>query len=278
MKKFTKTILRGVSQVMLQNNAITGLIFLVGISYNSWLAFLGAVFGNIISTVTAYLFRYNNEDIENGLYGFNGTLVGIAVFFYFGLSFYSILFIIIGSFISSVVMNIMKKKMIAFTAPFVISTWLVIIFVKLFNIIPIINHSVQQTDFLNIFQGIITGFGQVMFQASIITGIILFIGILINSRISALFAVYGVLLSILISLFLSLSVGMISLGIFSYNAILVSIALGDKTKKMLLFVSIAIMLSVIFTYLFGKFGIIALTAPFVISTWIVLFIKNKNLF
>ena len=132
MKKFTKTILRGVSQVMLQNNAITGLIFLVGISYNSWLAFLGAVFGNIISTVTAYLFRYNNEDIENGLYGFNGTLVGIAVFFYFGLSFYSILFIIIGSFISSVVMNIMKKKMIAFTAPFVISTWLVIIFVKLF--------------------------------------------------------------------------------------------------------------------------------------------------
>ena len=38
-----------------------------------------AVCGNIISTLTAYFSGYKHDDIKNGLYGFNGTLVGIAV-------------------------------------------------------------------------------------------------------------------------------------------------------------------------------------------------------
>ncbi|MDP2944337.1 MAG: urea transporter, partial [bacterium] len=37
MVSYFKIILRGVGQVMLQNNALTGLLFLVGIFYNSWL-------------------------------------------------------------------------------------------------------------------------------------------------------------------------------------------------------------------------------------------------
>ena len=31
----TKIILRGISQIMLQNNSLTGLLFLIGIFYNS---------------------------------------------------------------------------------------------------------------------------------------------------------------------------------------------------------------------------------------------------
>ena len=38
-----------------------------------------AVCGNIISTLTAHFSGYKYDDIKNGLYGFNGTLVGIAV-------------------------------------------------------------------------------------------------------------------------------------------------------------------------------------------------------
>ena len=79
MKLHIRTILRGVGQIMLQNNALTGLIFLAGIFYNSGLMGCGALFGNIISTSSAKLLKYPKEDIENGLFGFNGTLVGIAI-------------------------------------------------------------------------------------------------------------------------------------------------------------------------------------------------------
>ena len=70
---------RGVGQVMFQNNAVSGLLMLVGIACNSWLLALFALLGNFVGTLTAFFSGYSKEDIEDGLYGFNGTLVGIAV-------------------------------------------------------------------------------------------------------------------------------------------------------------------------------------------------------
>lgn len=70
---------RGIGQVMFQNNALSGLLMLIGIFLNSWQMGLLAVSGNIISTSTGRISGYDRDDIKNGLYGFNGTLVGIAV-------------------------------------------------------------------------------------------------------------------------------------------------------------------------------------------------------
>ena len=70
---------RGIGQVMFQNNALSGLLILIGIFLNSWQMGILAICGNIISTLTAYFSGYKHDDIKNGLYGFNGTLVGIAV-------------------------------------------------------------------------------------------------------------------------------------------------------------------------------------------------------
>ena len=67
---------RGIGQVMFQNNALSGLLMLIGIFLNSWQMGLLAVSGNIISTLTARISGYDCDDIKNGLYGFNGTLVG----------------------------------------------------------------------------------------------------------------------------------------------------------------------------------------------------------
>ena len=66
--KYLKTFLRGVGQVMLQKNSITGLLFLAGIFYNSWLMGIGTVVGLVAGTFTAYILRYKN--IEDGLFGF----------------------------------------------------------------------------------------------------------------------------------------------------------------------------------------------------------------
>ena len=70
---------RGIGQVMFQNNALSGLLMLVGILLNSWQMALLAIAGNVVSTLAAYFSGYSREDIRNGLYGFNGTLVGIAI-------------------------------------------------------------------------------------------------------------------------------------------------------------------------------------------------------
>jgi urea transporter len=50
---FIDTVLRGIGQVMLQNNSLTGLIFLIGIFYNSILFGLATLIGACVSTATA---------------------------------------------------------------------------------------------------------------------------------------------------------------------------------------------------------------------------------
>jgi len=276
MKKYVIITLRGIGQVFLQNNTLTGLIFLIGIFYNSWIFGLGAILGNIISTFSAKIFKYSKEDIENGLYGFNGTLVGIATFYFFGFNFVTILAVLFGSILSSVIMHYINKKIPAFTAPFVISTWIIIFIITFLNISSLISSPFMQSNFFNLFSSVSKGFGQVMFQENIITGILFFIGILINSRISAFSALYGSLIGSLFAILISLPINSINIGLFGYNAVLCAIALENTNKKQtFMFVTFAIILSVLINFSFNKIEIISLTAPFVLATWIIIFIKNK---
>lgn len=71
-----RVIFRGVGQVFFCCNAVTGLIFLIALYIGGVTAGLAATVGVISSTVAAYLLGFSDDDIEAGLYGFNGTLVG----------------------------------------------------------------------------------------------------------------------------------------------------------------------------------------------------------
>lgn len=82
---------------MFQNNALSGLLMLVGIFLNSWQLGVLAVGGNIISTLVACISGYGRDDIKNGLYGFNGTLIGIAVGVFMQLSLWSLLLMAVAS-------------------------------------------------------------------------------------------------------------------------------------------------------------------------------------
>ena len=102
--------LRGIGQVMFQNNIYSGFLFLSGIFFNSWLLGLAAILGTVISTSTAQVMKYPAEEIKNGLYGFNGTLTGIAVLCFFEVSTITVLAIIIGAVLSTFIMHYLKKK------------------------------------------------------------------------------------------------------------------------------------------------------------------------
>ena len=54
---FLDWVLRGIGQVVFQNNPISGAVILAGIFYNSWIYGTVCLFGTIISTATALLFK-----------------------------------------------------------------------------------------------------------------------------------------------------------------------------------------------------------------------------
>src|SRR5690554_2277209 len=82
LPSFIDSVLRGIGQVMLQNNSYAGLIFLVGIFYNSAVLGWAALLGAVASTATAMLLGAERSRISAGLFGFNGVLVGIALLYF----------------------------------------------------------------------------------------------------------------------------------------------------------------------------------------------------
>lgn len=260
---------------MLQNNALTGLLFLAGIFYNSWLMGLGAVMGTIVSTFFAKSLKYPKEDIEDGLYGFNGTLVGIAILFFFGINIFTVLAIIVGAALSTIIMQAMEKRVPAFTAPFVVSTWVVMLGITIFNLTPLLSSPLPQNSSLDLFSTVSMGVGQVMFQGNVVTGILFLLAILVSSRVAFAYALFGSLLGGLSALLLTLPLNAINVGLFGYNAVLCGIALGTKKWNGFILATFATILSVLLNYWLGRVGVITLTAPFVMATWMALFLKSK---
>lgn len=262
--------LRGIGQVMFQNNIYSGILFLGGIFYNSWLLGLAALFGTIISTTTARILKYPKEDTQNGLYGFNGTLTGIAVLCFFEINAATVLAIIIGAALSTFIMHYLKKITPPFTAPFVIATWFVIYSLLFVFKFPLLSSSELTGNVINILSASSNSLGQVMFQKNVITGLFFLLAIFINNKMMAVYAVYAAVLGSLTGLLFSAPISAINEGLMGYNAILCAIALTGKRWKDFLWITIAIILSTLLNIGLAMTGIITLTAPFVVTTWVVL--------
>ena len=58
---FADAVLRGLGQVVFQNNALSGLLILLALSVNSFVYAVAALFGAVVSTYTAMLLRVDRQ-------------------------------------------------------------------------------------------------------------------------------------------------------------------------------------------------------------------------
>jgi urea transporter len=195
------------------------------------------------------------------------------------------------------------------TAPFVLTAWLLLFPLYQFgqlhptNLIhPMMVHSgaaiqtgLQETagvgavglTAVNLANALFRGFGEVFLQDNLWTGVIFAIAILVNSRVCFAFALLGSALGGLTALVLGGDGVAIYHGLYGFNAVLTGIALGGGPDRLtcprgflvlnwwsaiyafigaifsaIVFAAIAVALSPI--------GMPALTAPFVLTTWVFL--------
>lgn len=269
-------ILKGLGQIMLQENPVTGFLFLVGIFYGSLTMGIAALLATISGTVTAFLLKYDKAEINKGLYGFSAALVGVAIMLFLKPVFISWIILIIGSALATVIQHFfMKREIPVFTLPFVLTTWLILFFTNHYCTGLLSEASITTASSINYFTVGFKGYGQVIFQGSIISGILFFIGVLISSPISALYGLAGAIISAIIAFIFSAPVEDISIGLFSFNAVLCAIVFSGKQIKNCIWSIVAVILSLILSLLLLKFDIIQLTFPFVLASCVTLFLKKK---
>jgi urea transporter len=268
-----KVILRGIGQVMFQAHAGTGLLFLAGIAVASPLMAVGAALGAMIGPAVAQLLKFHREEIQDGIYGFNATLVGVALMFYLRPVPLTWVLLIVGCALATLVTYLMRRfiKFPTYTAPFIVCTWALLLTAH-----GIVGTSIDlkpappQHTPQGFFQAVLAGEAEVMFGANIVTGALFLAGIaLSNWRHSAL-ALLGSMVGTASAYYHNAPQGAISLGIYGYNAALAAIAIYLWRRSLNLPILAAI-LAVPLTELFPKsLGIPPLTAPFVAAAWVVL--------
>jgi len=250
------TLMRGIGQVMFQNNPITGLLFLVGIFINSYKCGLTALLGLVVATLAASLLGAEETLIRNGLFGFNGVLTGIALSVFLQWDWHVAIYIILGAIVSTIVMMGLAKLLISWemaplTAPFVLTGWLLLFAIyqfgqlhptKLIGPMPVRTGTALETALqeaadgggavgltvANLANSLFRGVGEVFLQDNLWTGVVFAIAILVNSRVCFGFALLGSALGGLTALVLGGDGVTIYHGLYGFNAVLSGIALGGR--------------------------------------------------
>ncbi|MGH7020911.1 MAG: urea transporter [Brevundimonas sp.] len=289
---FIDSVLRGVGQVMLQNNSYAGLLFLIGVFYNSPLFGVAVLVGAVASTTTARLLAVDRSQVQAGLFGFNGALVGVAVLYFLHPGALTWVCLVFAAACSTVLMAAMLHLMSVWkapvlTAPFVFVSLCVFLATARFGrlasteLLPTagLPHSVSVEGVVTgstVVEGLFSGVAQVFFQASPVTGVLFLIGLLVASRTAAVAALVGSLLGLMVAWGLGAAEPAIRSGAFGFNSALTMIALVSVFFRpgvaSVIYAALAAVAStVVFAAVsasFAPIGMPALTLPFVLVVWV----------
>ncbi|MBO9584860.1 MAG: urea transporter [Flavobacterium sp.] len=276
IKTIVETVLKGIGQIMLQESAWTGLLFLVAISYDSLLMGFAALVSAIIGTATAKIFQFSDENIKAGLYGFNATLIGVGLAFFFQTSPLIWFLIVLGSILSTLLMEFsIRKKIPFFTFPFIVITVAAVLSIQHFGLAAArIPEANVEMDGLEVFEVAAHAYSEVIFQGTIAAGLLFFIGVFLNNPTAALYGFVAAIIAGAIAHFDRDSVKLIEDGMFSFNAVLCGIACSGTKPRDGLYVLLSVIIATCFDIFMMHNGWITLTFPFVLSMWVIVSLKK----
>lgn len=269
IKLFTIATLKGIGQIMLQENSITGLFFLAGILLGSIEMGVAVILATASGTATALLFKFDKNKVEQGIYGFSAALLGVALLLFFKSTPTIWLLVLVGGVLTSLLQHyFLKKNLPVFTFPFVLVTWVFILFI--YNFYPHFKADISNNYLQDHLQYLfpLRGVGQVIFQSSWISGLLFLIGIAINSRITALFAIVASIVAGFFAWIIAVPFEPIAMGLLSYNAVLSSIAFVGLSRKKIVLNLLIVLFTVTISALMFNTNIIQLTFPFVLVSFI----------
>lgn len=291
---FLDSVLRGIGQVMLQNNSYAGLLFLIGVFYSSVILGVAVLLGALASTATATLLGTDRADVRAGLFGFNGALVAVALLYFLEPSILVFGYVLLAAACTTVMMAALmtfleRWGVPALTAPFVFITFLFILATARFGrldstgILPTAGlpkaaavEGIVSASTLA--EGVVTGIAQVFFQGGVVTGLIFILGLLVSSRAACGAALLGSLVGALLAWLMGAAEPAIRSGAFGFNCVLTAIVFSRgffvlNAASVAYGVFAVLTTGVMFAAMSAAlepFGLPALTSPFILTVWLFL--------
>lgn len=262
-----RTLLRSLGQIVLQAHAGTGACVLAALALTDWRLACAALLGAAAANVCAVVAGHADAAIREGRAGFNGALAGLAAQSFIGDTSLAAAVALIAGGASAWIGGALEKRLAhwpfaLYSAPCLIVTWL-----WLLPMHAPAGFAAPFTDTptsLAPLSGVLSALAQTVFANGAAAGACVLIGIAMNSRGAACFALGGAALASALELACGTPFADIDAGLAGFNgalAALATCALGARAG------CLATLLAAAFHLIALRCGVPALTAPFVLASW-----------
>lgn len=280
VRSWASAQLNGFSQIFLQRHPACGALILLAIAVGAPGLLGGALLGGATSWLTAVRRRYAPADIEAGLYGYNGVLLGLLLSARFEPSLYLALLILCASGLSSLLLNALLKAvrqrnwLPAYTSPFVGLGWLLLALGGPLELTPATSDATAlEYGWIDTPLAVVRGIGQVIFLDQPLAGGLVLAALFLAGWRAGLWALLGSAVALVLALALGMPLQAVLGGLFSLNGALIALALGKDFRRPWCVLA-GILLGVALQPGFAALGLPAMTAPFIIACWLVLIAKR----
>ena len=301
------SLLRSCGQVIFINNPLTGLLLLLAMLLQSTAAGLLTLVGITAANVTARAIGADRPSRRQGIYGFNGALVGGAVACFARLNPGMealrpgpwLLLALLGAALSTLVMHgpgrwmVKRLALPPLTLPFCLITWVLLLIAALVHpALPLAGAAGAPdsvaSPWLALLLAVPRGFGQVFFLPGLFSGALILLAVAIASPLAALIGMAGALAGGITGLLIDAPADAVAQGLWSYNGVLTALAVGGIFYPLSRVSLGGAMAAAAFSSLLlaplrhlsqhsGAIPLPPLTLPFILSTWATLLLLPRLL-
>jgi urea transporter len=248
---FIASILNSYSQVFFSTHKPFAILIII-VSFFDVYAGLAGFLAVLTTSLAAFLLNYDKPTIAKGYYGFNSLLVGLGIGVYFSFSGYLLFILVLASlftfFISVFMQGVIGKYNLPYLSiPFLFALWTFMLATKNFDALGIsergiytlnelysvggnflvrIHEYIQSIELPNVFRVYFISLSAILFQYSMLAGIIIAIGLLLYSRIAFSLSLIGFFVAYLFYGLIGANITVIDYSYIGFNYILTAIALG----------------------------------------------------
>ncbi|KAB0657296.1 urea transporter [Burkholderia diffusa] len=269
------TLLRGIGQIVLQANAVSGALLLAALALTDLRLASAALVGSAAASMTAVLTGAERRDVEQGLHGFNGALAALIAVLFAPSSLAAIALVPVVSIGAALVQRAMRVplarcRQCPYSSPCLVITALWLPFVA-----P--QHASNATTgapltLPSIADALLSGIAQTTFAQGPWAGMLIVAGLAVASCRAAAFALGGAIVSTVLLVASGANGASFADGLLGFNGALAALALMSRGPRAAF---AAAALAALMQWLATRAGVPAFTAPFALASWVTVLLARR---
>jgi urea transporter len=273
---YWRIVLRGCSQLCFQSNEWTGLCFLAAVLVASPIAAAYFLVAAIVAPQVRKGLGEKASVLETGMPGLNPCMIALSLpaFFETGWTNLGMWMVLLACVLITVLLVRLFISILpvpTLVLPFLIVFWTLHACAPRFEVLqPIAFVSPQPTVFLPL-TAVLDSLGQVFFAPSVWSGLLFATGMLLSNWRHGLIAIFGATIGTAVAYYYgNMDPVDTNLGLYGFNGVLTAVSVylfcGGKLRLSIL----GALLATILTPFIAQFGVQTLSAPLVLTTWLMI--------